>query len=143
MLCLLNTNLLPTTNHNRIQLFHHLQVIEASESRLTIYTRCSLMLADRRCQLFLIFLSLLKSWARCHGLATKVLPLNALGSYLGTGSNLGCSTSHIAPCLWPGKAAEDGPMLWDSAHMWETQKTFLNPGLYRHSTYRPLRSIGE
>ena len=25
-----------------------------------------------------------------------------------------------APCLWPGKAVEDGPKLWEPAPTWET-----------------------
>ena len=30
-----------------------------------------------------------------------------------------------APCLWPWKAVEDGPKLWDPAPAWETQKRLL------------------
>ena len=30
-----------------------------------------------------------------------------------------------APCLWPGKAVEDGPKLWEPAPAWETQKRLL------------------
>ena len=37
----------------------------------------------------------------------------------------GSPASHPAPCLWPGKAAEDGPKLWDPAPVWETQKRLL------------------
>ena len=50
---------------------------------------------------------------------------------MGAGSNPGSSTSYPAPCLWPGKAVEDGPKLWDPAPVWETQKRLL--ALDRHS----------
>ena len=33
------------------------------------------------------------------------------GAQKGAGLSPGCSTSHPAPCLWPGKAVEDGS--WD------------------------------
>ena len=39
---------------------------------------------------------------------------------MGTGSNLGGPASHPAPCLWPGKAVQDGPKPWDPAPVWET-----------------------
>ena len=35
--------------------------------------------------------------------------LQALGSHMDISSNLGGPVSHPAPCLWPGKAAEDSP----------------------------------
>ena len=35
----------------------------------------------------------------------------------------GCPTSLPAPCLWPGKAVEDSPKLWDPAPTWETRKS--------------------
>ena len=52
----------------------------------------------------------------------KVLILNQPGSHMGNGSNSGTSTSPPAPCLWPGKAVEDGPKPWDPAPAWQTQK---------------------
>ena len=49
-------------------------------------------------------------------------------------------TSLPAPCLWPRKAVEDGPKLWDPAPAWETRKRLLASD--RHSI-GPLRSLGE
>ena len=71
---------------------------------------------------------LLKSGALRHGLVAKVLTLNAPGSYMDTSSNPSGPASHPAPCLWPGKAVEDGPKLWDPAPTWDTRKKFLDPG---------------
>ena len=44
---------------------------------------------------------------------------------MGAGSNPGSPASLPALCLWPRKAVEDGPKLWDPAPVWETQKRFL------------------
>ena len=57
---------------------------------------------------------------------------------MGASSNPGSPTSQPAPCLWLGKAAEDGPKPWEPASAWETWKRFLVPsfGLVQH---RPLR----
>ena len=52
----------------------------------------------------------------------------------------GCPASLPAPCLWPGKAVENGLKLWDPAPMWETRKRLLASD--RHSI-DPLRSLGE
>ena len=81
-----------------------------------------------------------RAWRR--GLEAKVLPLNTPGSHIGANSNFSSCTSHPAPCLWPGKEVEDGPMPWGSAPVWETQKKFLVPsfGLVQHHL---LRSLGE
>ena len=47
-------------------------------------------------------------WRSCYG------PRFARpGCHRGTGSSPGSPASHPAPCLWPGKAVEDGPKLWD------------------------------
>ena len=48
-----------------------------------------------------------------------------LGSHMGINSCPGFTTSHPVPCLWPGKAVEDGPKPWDPAPTWETQKRLL------------------
>ena len=40
-----------------------------------------------------------------------------------SGSNLSCPASIPAPCLWPGKAIDDGPNPWDPAPVWETWKS--------------------
>ena len=53
---------------------------------------------------------------------------------MGAGSNPGSPASLPAPCLWPGKADEDGPKLWDPAPAWETRKRLL--ALDRHSIGR-------
>ena len=37
---------------------------------------------------------------------------------MGAGSNPGSPASLPAPRLWPGKAAEDGPKLWEPAPAW-------------------------
>ena len=47
------------------------------------------------------------------------------GSHMGAGSNPGSPASLPAPCLWLGKAVEDGPKLWDPAPAWETRKSLL------------------
>ena len=47
------------------------------------------------------------------------------GSHMGASSNPGSPASLPAPCLWPGKAVEDGPKLWDPAPAWETRKRLL------------------
>ena len=47
------------------------------------------------------------------------------GSHVGAGSSPGSPASLPAPCLWPGKAAQDGPKLWDPAPAWETPKRLL------------------
>ena len=44
---------------------------------------------------------------------------------MGAGSCPGCSTSLLAPCLWPGKAVKDDPSPWDPALTWDTQKKLL------------------
>ena len=62
------------------------------------------------------------------------------GSHMGASSNPGSPTSLLAPCLWPGKAVQDGPKLWDPAPAWETRKRLLASD--RHSI-GPLRSLGE
>ena len=59
---------------------------------------------------------------RRHGLAAKVLALNAPGCHKGAGSNPCSSTFHPAPCLWPGKAVENSPKPWDPAPVWDTQR---------------------
>ena len=64
-------------------------------------------------------------WAWHYSVAAKVLTLNAPGSHMGTSCNPGSSASHPAPCLWPGKAIEDGPKPWDPAPEWETWKSLL------------------
>ena len=56
----------------------------------------------------------------------KVLALHTLGSCVGAGSHPSHSAFH--PCLWPGKAVEDGPRAWDSAPMWGILKKLLAPG---------------
>ena len=45
----------------------------------------------------------------------KVLALHVPGFHMSAGSNPGGPASHPAPCLWPGKAVEDGPKPWDPA----------------------------
>ena len=45
---------------------------------------------------------------------TEVLSLNAQVFYMGTGSNPRSFTSQSTPCLWPGKAMEDGSKPWDT-----------------------------
>ena len=52
----------------------------------------------------------------------KVLSLHAPESHLGTGSNPGSPTSHPAPCLWPGKAGEDGPELGPCTHVGDPEE---------------------
>ena len=69
----------------------------------------------------------------------KVLALHAR-HHMGAGSNPGSPTSHPAPYLWPGKAVEDGPKLWEPAPAWETRKRLLASD--RHSI-DPLRSLGK
>ena len=59
---------------------------------------------------------------------------------MGTGSNGGSPASLPAPYLWPGKAGEDSPKLWEPAPAWETQKRLLASD--QHSI-GPLRSLGE
>ena len=44
------------------------------------------------------------------------------------GSNSGSPASHLAPCLWPGKAVKDGPKPWEPAPVQETRKKLLAPG---------------
>ena len=61
------------------------------------------------------------------GALVKVLALKVPGSHMGAGS-------YLAPCLWPGKAVEDGPKLWNPAPVWETQKRLLASD--RHSIGR-------
>ena len=46
----------------------------------------------------------------------------------------GSPASLPAPCLWPGKAVENTPKLWDPAPAWETQKRLLASD--RHSIGR-------
>ena len=41
------------------------------------------------------------------------------------GSNPSSPASHLAPCLWTGKAVEYSPKPWDPAPTWETWKTIL------------------
>ena len=53
---------------------------------------------------------------------------------MGASSNPGGPASLPAPCLWPGKAVEDNPKLWDPAPVWETRKRLL--ALDRHSIDR-------
>ena len=62
------------------------------------------------------------------------------GSHMGAGSNPSSPASLPAPCLWPGKAVEDGPKLWEPAPAWETRKRLLASD--RHSIGL-LRSLGE
>ena len=62
------------------------------------------------------------------------------GSHVGAGSGPGSPASLPAPCLWPGKAVEDGPRLWEPAPAWETRRRLLASD--RHSI-GPLRSLGE
>ena len=45
---------------------------------------------------------------------------------MGAGSKPGSGPgSHPAPCLWPGKAVEDGPRAWDPAPVWKTWEEAL------------------
>ena len=69
-------------------------------------------------------------------------PVHVLGFYVATGSCSSCSTSHPAPCLWPRKAAEDGPKPWDPAPSGETQKKLLASG-FGSAQLRLLRTLGE
>ena len=61
---------------------------------------------------------------------------------MGTGSNPGTPASNPDPCLWPGKAAEDGLKPWDPAPTWETWKKLLAPGLGMAQLWQ-LWSLGE
>ena len=81
-------------------------------------------------------------WAKCSGLLAKVLALQALGFHMRMGSCPSCSTSCLTPCLWPGKAGEDGILPWDPAPAWETWRRFLAPG-FRLAQHRLLRTFGE
>ena len=62
--------------------------------------------------------------------------LQALGSHMGASSFPGYSASHLAPCLWPGKAVEDSPKPRDPVPAWETRKRFLALVLDWRSTGR-------
>ena len=42
---------------------------------------------------------------------------------MGASSNPSSPASLPAPCLWPGKAVEDGLKHWDPAPVWDTQKS--------------------
>ena len=65
----------------------------------------------------------------------KVLALNArMGSHMCAGSSPGSPASLPAPCLWPRKAVEDYPKLWDPAPAWEIRKRLLASD--RHSIGR-------
>ena len=57
-------------------------------------------------------------------------------------SNPGSPTSHPAPCLWPGKAVEDGPKPWDPAPECKTQSRLQAHG-FGLAQLRLLRSLGE
>ncbi|XP_058535116.1 chromatin modification-related protein MEAF6 isoform X1 [Ochotona princeps] len=46
------------------------------------------------------------------------------------------------PCLWPGKAVEDGPKPWDPEPTRETWKNLLAPG-FGSAQLWPLRPLGE
>ena len=61
-------------------------------------------------------------------LEVNVLVLHAPGSHMGAGSNPDIPAYHPAPCLWPGRAVEDGPKPCFSVPAWETQKMLLTPG---------------
>ena len=65
--------------------------------------------------------------AQHSGLASKVLALDAQGFRKGACSYPGSPASHPDPCLWPGKAVEDGPKPWDPAPLWDTRKKLLDP----------------
>ena len=62
------------------------------------------------------------------------------GYHMGAGSNPSSPASHPAPCLWPRKAVENSPKLWDPVPVWETWIRLLASD--RHSI-GPLRSLGE
>ena len=51
------------------------------------------------------------------------------GSHMGASSNPSSPASLPALCLWPGKAVEDSPKLWDPAPTWETWKRLLASGI--------------
>ena len=61
---------------------------------------------------------------------------------MGSVSNPGRLASHSAPCLWPGKAVEDGSKPWDPAPKWETRKRLLAPGFGSAHLWR-LWPLGE
>ena len=137
---MLNTNLLPTTNHNRILSSAHNRGLRVKAQSL--YKMLLNVSGQQVSILSEFFLSPLRSWVRQYVLAAKVLVLYTLGSHMDTSSNPSSSTSHPAPCLWPEEAIEDGTMLWDPAPTWETQKQFLVPG-FGSLQYQPSRSLGE
>ena len=60
-----------------------------------------------------------------HGSAAEILSLRAISFHVATGLCPGCSASHPAPCLWPGRAVEDGPKPWDLQPTWETPGSWL------------------
>ena len=64
------------------------------------------------------------------------------GSHMGASSNPGSPASLPASCLWPEKAVEDSPKLWDPAPAWETRKRLLAPG-FRLVQLRPWWPLGK
>ena len=52
----------------------------------------------------------------------------------------GSPASLSAPCLWPGKAVEDSPELWDPVPRWETRKRLLASDRHSMGRCAPLGS---
>ena len=76
----------------------------------------------------------------CDSVMVEVLILNAPLSHMGVGSNPDSSSSHPAPCLWCGKAIEEGPMaLGPCTHVGYLEEV---PGS-RSAQHRLSRSLGE
>lgn len=67
----------------------------------------------------------LRAWH--FSLAAKVPSLKMPASHMSAGSSPGFSTSYPAPCLFPGKTAEDVSSLWDPALTLGTRRKLLAP----------------